>query len=116
MKILVVDDNASLANTIRRCLEHEGYFVSIAKDGIAALELLEGNHFDLLLTDVHMPGMGGVELAKSAAGRFPKLNVVLMQGRSSARATLEATNRAILINSRILTSIHMVAPRYDTHL
>jgi len=78
MKILVVDDNASLANSIRRCLEYEDYFVNIAKDGIAALELLDGNHFDLLLTDVHMPGMGGVELAKSAAGRFPKLNIVLM--------------------------------------
>src|SRR5690606_4291955 len=61
-RILVVDDEAHLADGIRENLEAEGYRTSVAHDGRAGLELVRNEHFDLLVVDVMMPRMDGLEL------------------------------------------------------
>jgi two-component system alkaline phosphatase synthesis response regulator PhoP len=61
-RILVVDDEAHLATGIRENLEAEGYQAEVAHDGLAGLERVRGEPFDLLLLDVMMPGMDGLEL------------------------------------------------------
>jgi CheY-like chemotaxis protein/anti-sigma regulatory factor (Ser/Thr protein kinase) len=61
-KILVADDNSNERNGLCRLLEREGYEVRSAADGVEALEKIEENSFDLLLVDVWMPRMNGIEL------------------------------------------------------
>ena len=61
-KILVVDDERAIRNTLKEILEFEKYEVDLAEDGKQALEKIEKNAYDLIYTDVKMPGMDGIEL------------------------------------------------------
>ena len=63
-RILVVDDEAHLAEGIRENLQAEGYNTEVAHDGRAGLERVREQHFDLILLDVMMPNMDGVELCE----------------------------------------------------
>lgn len=62
--LLVVEDSPTQAEYIRRILQKEGFFVDVASDGRAALEALDNNTFDLVISDIIMPGMGGYELCQ----------------------------------------------------
>ena len=79
-RILVVDDEPALLQALGTTLTSMGHEVSLAADAVRSLELLEQQRFDLLLTDILMPGMGGIELAEVAARHYPELSVVLMTG------------------------------------
>jgi len=59
--ILVVDDNRDLLNTFSLILKRKGYIVDTAEDGILAIEKYKNNHFDLVLMDVVMPNMNGID-------------------------------------------------------
>jgi two-component system response regulator (stage 0 sporulation protein F) len=76
--ILVVDDELSVRTTIRLVLSWEGYRVTEAPDGPAALELFAHDHFDLVITDYQMPGMRGHELASRVKQRFPTRPVLML--------------------------------------
>ena len=62
--ILIVDHSASIRMAVRETLENEGYEVTEAENGKVALWLTQGRQFDLVITDINMPIMGGVELIK----------------------------------------------------
>lgn len=80
-RILVVDDEADLRDVTCRWLEELGYAPVAAESPEHALELLDGAAFDLLATDVVMPGtLGGLALAAAAAGRRPALPILLCSG------------------------------------
>ena len=85
--ILVVDDELEVRETMADCLTAYGYRVVMAVSARAALDVLERNAVDLILTDVHMPGMSGVELCARLKGepRFQLTPVVLL----TAHADLE---------------------------
>lgn len=78
MRILVVDDEGSLLMTLAANLELEGFEVECASHGEAALALVRRQRFDLVLTDVRMPGMNGVELFRKIRTLHPELPVLLM--------------------------------------
>lgn len=78
MRILVVDDESSLLMTLTANLELEGFDVVGADSAAQALELMAAQQFDLVLTDIRMPGMSGVELFRHVRDRQPDLPVVLM--------------------------------------
>lgn len=78
VRILVVDDEHNLRITIAANLELEGFEVVEAESGEAALGLVKEQHFDLVLSDVRMPGMNGVELFRSVHELKPDLPVILM--------------------------------------
>ncbi len=61
-KILVVDDSSSIRALLKLALEDEHYNVTLGNDGLDALKYLDGSHFDLIITDLHMPNMNGMEL------------------------------------------------------
>lgn len=61
-RILVVDDEPTILSLVRRVLVRAGYHVDTAVDGHQALELLRQHRYDLLLSDVYMPGLSGMEL------------------------------------------------------
>jgi two-component system chemotaxis response regulator CheY len=63
-KILFVDDSGSIRTLVKMILEEAGYAVTIGKDGLDALQYLDGTRFDLVITDLHMPRMNGLELIR----------------------------------------------------
>lgn len=63
-QILIVDDSESIRELIIFTLETEGYSVVSSIDGVEAVKLLDGRHLDLIITDLHMPNMDGIELIK----------------------------------------------------
>ena len=78
--ILLVEDEPLVRSTARRLLERKGYRVLDAENGDSAVALASGAPFDLLLTDVVMPGMSGPELARTILATRPGVRVVFMSG------------------------------------
>jgi DNA-binding NtrC family response regulator len=79
-RVLVVDDELALGRACARSLEHGGHQVVVATDGVKAAELLEGGGFDVLVCDVWMPGMTGLDLLRAVRARDTGLHVVLLTG------------------------------------
>ncbi len=79
-KILVVDDEDMVRELVLTMLGREGYEVSAARNGREALDLLEGEGFDLVLTDLVMPEMEGIETSRDILARYPGIKVVAMSG------------------------------------
>jgi DNA-binding NtrC family response regulator len=77
-RILLADDDKGALDLVRRALELDGHTVVTADDGTEAQSLVSSDRFDLLVTDVQMPGLDGISLAKDALSRQPRLRVVLM--------------------------------------
>ncbi len=63
-KILVIDDEGLITQTVGNLLKREGYGVSVSSSGQEALEVIQRNHFDLIVSDLRMPGMDGLETAQ----------------------------------------------------
>jgi len=78
--ILLVDDDDDFRLAIKNALELENYLVIEAIDGVEALTILEKNNIDLIITDVVMPAMGGIEFSEKSKEVFPKLNILGMTG------------------------------------
>jgi DNA-binding NtrC family response regulator len=91
LKLLVVDDEASVRELLRRGLSQMGHFlVDVASNGLEAVEKIEKNLFDLVLTDLKMPEMGGIELLKAIKGTRPELTVIIMTAHGSIETAVEA--------------------------
>jgi two-component system cell cycle response regulator CpdR len=80
LRILLAEDDESMRVYLARALERSGYSVVAVDNGLAALPLLESEPFDLLLTDIVMPEMDGIELAQKAAGISPDIRVMFITG------------------------------------
>ena len=72
-RALVVEDEADVAETLRELLEREGYQVNVAGDGAAALMALDRGDYDLILSDLRMPGVSGADLHARLAETKPHL-------------------------------------------
>jgi len=95
-RILVVDDEQIVRDSLKDWLEEEGYSVDSAESGSDAMEKLGREHFNLMLTDIKMPGMDGVALLEKAAETFPELCILMM----TAYATVETAVEAMKIGAR----------------
>lgn len=87
-RILLAEDDQVMREYLTRALERNGYRVAAVDRGTAALPLLESESFDLLLTDVVMPEMDGIELAQKAQEIAPEMRVMFITG--FAAVTLKA--------------------------
>jgi DNA-binding NtrC family response regulator len=91
MKILVVDDEAPIREMIKKGLSQMGGLnVEVAQNGLEAIEKIEKDVFDLVLTDLKMPGMDGLELLKVIKGTRPEVMVILMTAYGSIETAVEA--------------------------
>jgi CheY-like chemotaxis protein len=81
--ILIVDDEKVIADTLSIILTHAGFITMTAYDGVTALQMANSITPDLLLTDVVMPGLSGVELAIMLTQSIPNLKVLLFSGQAS---------------------------------
>ncbi|MBP2291593.1 response regulator [Azospirillum rugosum] len=79
-KVLVVEDSAAVRLAVTEVIEQAGHTVSSAENGRVAIELLQGETFDLIVTDVLMPEADGLEVIKEARARHPKTQVLAMSG------------------------------------
>lgn len=84
-KILIVDDEAGMRESLSIILEDESYDVIVAEDGFAAFRLFTENRFDLILTDIGMPVLTGLELIQRIKREFPDIQtkIVAMSGKLS---------------------------------
>ncbi|UVO50893.1 response regulator [Sphingomonas sp. SUN019] len=88
IRILLAEDDQVMREYLARALEKSGYAVSSVDRGTAAIPLLETERFDLLLTDIVMPEMDGIELAQKASEMAPDMRVMFITG--FAAVTLKA--------------------------
>ena len=98
-RILLAEDDQVMREYLARALERAGYAVAAVDRGTAAIPLLETESFDLLLTDIVMPEMDGIELARRAAEMVPGLRVMFITG--FAAVTLKAGRE--MPNARVLS-------------
>ncbi len=88
VRILLAEDDDAMRQYLARALERSGYEVVAVDRGTAALPLIKAERFDLLLTDIVMPEMDGIELAQQAATIAPDMRVMFITG--FAAVTLKA--------------------------
>ena len=79
-KILVVDDEEHIRDSLGFMLEKMGYTVKTEKDASNALNLLEQEHFDIIVSDVTMPKINGHELARRLREEHPEIHIILISG------------------------------------
>lgn len=84
-RILLAEDDESVRAFVTRALQLQGHEVVQAADGALALEALREGSFDLLLTDIAMPVMDGIQLALNVARDYPGLRVLMMSGYAEER-------------------------------
>jgi two-component system, cell cycle response regulator CpdR len=84
-RILITEDEESLRRFVARALRLDGHETFEAGDGAEGLERLDEGSYDLLLSDIRMPVMDGIELAHQAAARFPGMKILLMTGYAEQR-------------------------------
>ncbi len=88
--ILIVDDDEDILELIERHLSNKGYEVVTAYDGEQALPLLDKVKFDLVITDLKMPRMDGMELLRRVKERDPNIEVVILTGHGTMDSVIEA--------------------------
>lgn len=81
-RILVVDDEPTVLSVIERVLQQSGYDVTVCTGGLQALSYFERNRFDLVLLDVMMPDLDGVEILRRLRAAYPRARVMLMTGHA----------------------------------
>jgi len=96
-KILLVDDEEIIRDALKRFLEEKTYTVTSVTNGKLARDLLSIEAFDLVLSDIHMPGsqIGGMELLNYVRQHYPKIPVVLMTGFATLAETAEAQSNGV---------------------
>ncbi|MDE2303706.1 MAG: response regulator [Sphingomonadales bacterium] len=92
IRILLAEDEEAMRTYLARALENAGYSVTAVDRGTAALPLLERETFDLLLSDIVMPEMDGIELAQRCSEISPVTKVIFITG--FAAVTLKASREA----------------------
>src|SRR5512145_1362110 len=89
-RVLVVDDERFFQELFRELLQAAGHQVRTASSGEEALRLMAEEHFDVLLTDVVMPGLDGISLVKEAKRRDPDLEALAITGHDDVRLAVQA--------------------------
>jgi two-component system response regulator AtoC len=92
-RILVIDDDEGLRESLQLVLSADGYEVAGAEDSRSALAILESSSFDVILCDLRMPGMDGMELLPQLVARLPHSTVIMMSAYGTEELALEAMNK-----------------------
>ena len=94
MSILIADDDPVIRRLFEKRLIDEGYGVQVAVDGVEAATLLSHSHFDVVITDLVMPGdIGGIELLQIAKAKDPLIEVIVITAHSSIDTAVDAMKK-----------------------
>ena len=117
VRILVVDDEAEVRQLLHDILMSAGHKVTMADDGVSAVALFEAGNYDLVLTDLGMPGMSGWEVAEAIKSRRPQIPVGLITGWAGIMEDTDLNKRGIdvIVNkpfdmNQILNVVADIAP------
>ena len=80
-RILVVDDEMIVCESCKRILEEDGYEVEIALTGQEAFDKMKENLYDIVITDLKMPGIDGMEVLKTFRKEYPEAIIIMIPGR-----------------------------------
>lgn len=89
-KILVLDDEEIVRVSCKKCLTPEGYDVDVAANGVEGLAMTENNRYDVILTDLKMPDMDGMEFLVKVKERHPDTKVIMITGYSTVEHAVKA--------------------------
>lgn len=89
MSVLLVDDETEFSATLAERLKLRGFTASLAPDGENALARIRAGHFDLVLLDLLLPGLPGIEVLRRIRAERPELPVILLTGQAGAREGIE---------------------------
>src|SRR4026209_1444035 len=89
-RLLVVDDERSMRELLSIVLRRDGYDVLVAEDGAAAVDLLKRERVDILITDIRMPQMNGVDLLREAKRIAPDIVSIVMSSFATTETAVEA--------------------------
>ncbi|WP_299576249.1 sigma-54 dependent transcriptional regulator [uncultured Sunxiuqinia sp.] len=92
-KILVIDDERSIRNTLKDILEFEKYQVDLAEDGQQGIDLIRKNVYDIVLCDIKMPGMDGIEVLQKIQILAPDVPVVMISGHGNIDTAVESIKK-----------------------
>jgi DNA-binding NtrC family response regulator len=90
-KILIIDDERAIRNTLREILEYEDYEVEDVDNGVDGLELIAKNDYDLVLCDIKMNRMDGMEVLTEALQIKPDLPFIMISGHGTVETAVEAS-------------------------
>lgn len=90
-RVLVVEDSRTVATVVKYFLEHEGFEVLLAEDGLVGLETARRERLDLIVTDVNMPAMGGVDMVKALRldARMSHVRILMLSSDESTECETE---------------------------
>lgn len=91
-RILIVDDEANMCSIIQDILNDEGYEVMVAENGNEALQVVQRVPPDLIITDINMPCMGGLELLRVVKSHYPAVQFIIMTAFGELETYLNAMN------------------------
>lgn len=92
-KILIVDDDENISNTVKAILEDEGYLVNIAVSGGEAIRKTQKTTYNIALLDIRLPDMEGVELLKLIKDGVPRTRKIMVTGYPSMQNAIAALNK-----------------------
>jgi CheY-like chemotaxis protein len=91
LRILLADDDVAIQRSLKRLLEQIGHTVSVHSDGQSALDAYRSGEYDIVLSDLAMPGMGGLELLRELRAYDPEVRVLILTGQTTGAQQQEAT-------------------------
>lgn len=92
-KILVIDDERSIRNTLKDILEYEKYDVDLAEDGKKGLEMVKNTEYQIILCDIKMPGMDGIEVLEKLQDMASDTPVVMISGHGNIDTAVESIKK-----------------------
>jgi len=90
VRILIADDEKAIRESLKMVLEEEGYSPDIAQDGTEALEKIKSSDFDIVISDIKMPNVDGIELMNQAAKLSPNTFFIIMTAYASVKTAIDA--------------------------
>ena len=107
--VVVIDDQEPIRRIVRRALEQAGHQVLDAEDGELGLQLLERPPVDVVVSDIFMPGMDGIQMLRQIRKQFPAVKVIVMSGGDSS-GMLDLRRDA-----ELLGAVKSLAKPFTTH-
>lgn len=95
IRILVVDDEPKICHLIEELLKLEGYRVDVSFSGMEALQMIKSDNYQMLLTDLKMPGIDGLELIKKAKQECPEIRAIMVTGYATVDTAVQSLRHGV---------------------